>query len=849
PVEEKESDSDSEAGNETKPVNPRPDARFPNFPFPLDFRRPEAYERMAADKPGEEMAHDATIWKLYLEEAEEHDQELVRGRQASLDMLLLFAALFSAILTAFLIESKNLLQQDPADASAALLLLIAQSQHRIELGIQPPASNELPSNPAFTPLPSARWINGIWFTSLAFSLSAALIAMLSKEWLTAYLSSRPRHAYSHALLRQSRLEGLERWWALHIISLLPSLLHLSLLLFSVGLVIYLWMLDKAIASVIAGVIGLTAIFYGTTAILGAIYDYCPYVTQISGYLQSAYSYYRGNRTAAHENHSIFTSELDLRALLWLANNARDPSIIDCSYQALAGLRLPRNFAGAAPSDSTSDAAVVLEDTQSPGAMIQLDKQTTLGSLFLTVSDRFERLMRTGGEMSTSTWENAARYSRVLVELAGYIKRHDPSGRLVPEEDEDESGLGWFRGEKDTSLTQYQSLLRTQGPSQFAYSLTQVLNAFVYLWRDEVPSLHSDVYASFVATELFLLSYAAPNETKPSVARRDSLQDEDKKFTGDHSIDMTTSAHNSHPGVDLFDLRAQYSRALTRASTLIWFHTQRKATIGSVSLNRLLNALHTAASCDALNPSASLSTHHPQSAASDSNEFQFVMPYNASSWYYYNPLDLSGGLLGDLTALLRMSPKGQEDAALQTRILAVHAFSALAPVLMQQTLGVDRLTLRSHFDYTSWPDATKLDMNAVRTSRRGRPLSFLRVVGDYLTEHQEQGYSALLAMAHSGDGMVPLFDFAASSEEHFSIVAPKAVFLLIDQVRLHLEPGLALCNTLFPASSFPLLIRMIEHSSNDAQSVQELLQLMVKRMRDQSPEPFKNLVVPRLDTPG
>lgn len=45
---------------------------------------------MAADIPGEELAHDATIWKLYLEEAEEYDQELVKTQHASLDMLLLF---------------------------------------------------------------------------------------------------------------------------------------------------------------------------------------------------------------------------------------------------------------------------------------------------------------------------------------------------------------------------------------------------------------------------------------------------------------------------------------------------------------------------------------------------------------------------------------------------------------------------------------------------------------------------------------------------------------------------------------------------------------------------------------
>ncbi|KAF8601178.1 hypothetical protein BDV93DRAFT_422696, partial [Ceratobasidium sp. AG-I] len=202
----------------------------------------EAYERMAGDKPGRELAPDATIWQLYLEEADEHDQELVKSRHASLDMLLLFAALFSAILTGFLIESKTLLQPDSADVSAALLLRIAQSQHRMELGLSLPMDTPSVNVPSFTPSLSARWLNGIWFTSLALSLSAALIAMLGKEWLTAFVSSRPRPPQSHALLRQSRLEGLESWWALHIIALLPSLLHMSLFLFAIGLVLYLWTL-------------------------------------------------------------------------------------------------------------------------------------------------------------------------------------------------------------------------------------------------------------------------------------------------------------------------------------------------------------------------------------------------------------------------------------------------------------------------------------------------------------------------------------------------------------------------------------------------------------------------------
>ncbi|KAG9122668.1 hypothetical protein FRC07_000862 [Ceratobasidium sp. 392] len=463
----------------------RPVTRFPAMQYPADFRRPEAYERMAADKPGEEMAPGGTIWKLYLEEAEDHDAELVKGHQGSLDMLLLFAALFSAILTAFIIESKDLLQQDHAEASAALLLLIAQSQRRIELGIQPSATDGPVNSPSFSVPTSARWINGIWFTSLAFSLSAALIAMLGKEWLTAYLQSRPRHAYSHALLRQSRLEGLDQWWALHIIALLPSLLHLSLLLFAIGLVVYLWSLDKAIASVIIGVIGVTVVFYVITAILGAIYDYCPYVTQVSGYLQSAYKYVlrKGTRSTSFDSRPSFTPELDLRALLWLANNARDPAVVDCSYQALAGLRLSPDLAGSAPVDSADEASAESNSKPLPGASTLLDNQTTLGSLFLTVSERFQRLMRTGSELSAPNWDNVARYAGVLAELAGHIGKNDTSGHLVPEEHENEFGLAWFRGEKDKDIANDQSLqvgIGLIGISPADYSPTDSEALSIYL---------------------------------------------------------------------------------------------------------------------------------------------------------------------------------------------------------------------------------------------------------------------------------------------------------------------------------------------------------------------------------
>jgi hypothetical protein len=300
--------------------------------------------------------------------------------------------------------------------------LIAQSQQRIELGLPPSGDATSPINmPEFTPSLIARWINGIWFTSLGLSLSAALIAMLGKEWLTAFLSSRPRPIHSHALLRQSRLEGLERWWALHILSLLPSLLHASLLLFSVGLVIYLWTLDIAIAAVTAGLVGATSLFYLVTAVLGAVYDFCPYVTEISGYLRrAAVALFGRRRTEEEDVAATYTSVRDLQALLWLANNSRDPAIVDCSYQALAGLHRPVDKVRLYNADVGNEGTGPADEIHD--IPMQLNEQTTMVTLLSTVVERFERLTTNQLGLSGGDGAYAARYATAVLRISTYLQR-------------------------------------------------------------------------------------------------------------------------------------------------------------------------------------------------------------------------------------------------------------------------------------------------------------------------------------------------------------------------------------------------------------------------------------------
>ncbi|KAF8598581.1 hypothetical protein BDV93DRAFT_412962, partial [Ceratobasidium sp. AG-I] len=215
-------------------------------------------------------------WKLYVAEAEEFDSELVEREHRNIDVMLVFAALFSAILTSFLLDSKNLMRADPADATTLLLTRIAQ---RLE---NPSGSSQSLDIPAFEPTAAARWINGLWFASLGLSLAAALLSMMAKEWLTTFAASRPRPAHSYTIERQARLDALSSWGALQMIDHLPLFLHVALLLFSLGLVVYLYTsVDLTVASIVALMTGATILFYIIATGLASLYEVCPFDTQLS----------------------------------------------------------------------------------------------------------------------------------------------------------------------------------------------------------------------------------------------------------------------------------------------------------------------------------------------------------------------------------------------------------------------------------------------------------------------------------------------------------------------------------------------------------------------------------------
>ncbi|CAE6503953.1 unnamed protein product [Rhizoctonia solani] len=228
---------------------------------------------------------DGKFWKVYVKETDEWDAELVDGWNKSLDVILVFAALFSAISTAFLMESSQRLQEDPVDMSEQTLLIISQTLLAIANSTAPAAAPP-PGDKPFTPPRIVVIVNTLWYMSLSVSVSASFLAMLAKDWCHSFLAGRTGEPYVQARRRQRRWTMIENWKMQELITVLPSLIHLSLLLFAIGLCIYVWELNKVVAIPVWCVCGASVGFYVASSFLATILEDFPYTTIISRTLRS-----------------------------------------------------------------------------------------------------------------------------------------------------------------------------------------------------------------------------------------------------------------------------------------------------------------------------------------------------------------------------------------------------------------------------------------------------------------------------------------------------------------------------------------------------------------------------------
>ncbi|KAJ7877180.1 hypothetical protein B0H13DRAFT_1455490, partial [Mycena leptocephala] len=114
------------------------------------------------------------FWTAYKTLAHEFDKEFQRKYGNDLDTSLIFAGLFSAVSSAFIIQIQPELQTGPNTTTQALLGLLVENITGVA---PPPALLAQPTGPATIIIAQC-----LLYFSLFSTLLAALLAVLGKQW-------------------------------------------------------------------------------------------------------------------------------------------------------------------------------------------------------------------------------------------------------------------------------------------------------------------------------------------------------------------------------------------------------------------------------------------------------------------------------------------------------------------------------------------------------------------------------------------------------------------------------------------------------------------------------------------
>ncbi|TFL00899.1 hypothetical protein BDV98DRAFT_494336, partial [Pterulicium gracile] len=193
------------------------------------------------DAYNEAVSPNARVWRVFLDEAGPFDLDMVENIRDTLDVILVFAGLFSVIVSTLVSQASTALQPDYGRMTSALLMELVEVHRALATGtntIDVARSTLTLASPSSTSSPD-RWVSGMWFVSLTVSLSTALLSVLVKQWIQAFVSPVSGPPLTQARIRHFRYMGVEKWHVPLIVGLLPTLLHLALFLFFIGLVVLL----------------------------------------------------------------------------------------------------------------------------------------------------------------------------------------------------------------------------------------------------------------------------------------------------------------------------------------------------------------------------------------------------------------------------------------------------------------------------------------------------------------------------------------------------------------------------------------------------------------------------------
>ncbi|KAG8943618.1 hypothetical protein FRC04_002779 [Tulasnella sp. 424] len=228
------------------------------------------------------LAQISDFWKRYDRLADIHDKKMTSNLNTNLDVLLIFAALFSGINTTFISITMPDLSPNPADETSTLIRLLVL---RADNNTLTPADLA----PPFSPNSTSIVVNCLLYASLSCSLLAAVGAMMAKEWLQSFdRTGQTGPLEEQGRFRQLKFNGVEQWRLEAVIKFLPNLLLLSVVLFFAGIGLFLLPINTAVAGIVIAFSGLGVILSGIAIVSGAVSPLCPYQSAASSALRRIY---------------------------------------------------------------------------------------------------------------------------------------------------------------------------------------------------------------------------------------------------------------------------------------------------------------------------------------------------------------------------------------------------------------------------------------------------------------------------------------------------------------------------------------------------------------------------------
>ncbi|VDC03052.1 unnamed protein product [Peniophora sp. CBMAI 1063] len=239
----------------------------------LDEKDDAAREKTKLDK----------FWGTYLRSMKDEDEARPRDWDGNTGSILTFTGLFAATVAAFVIESYKTLSPDSGEQTVMLLsrLLVEATNSTIH-STAVSASIE----PFHAPLP-AILANALWFCSLVVALACALLATLVQQWSRDYVKDIKRRvtldeniasrALNHVYIRM----GVDRYGMDQVVNLIVSLVHLAVVLFAAGLLLFLYPINAIVSWCTSFALALFGSAYLIVGMLPVLDTGCPYRTPLT----------------------------------------------------------------------------------------------------------------------------------------------------------------------------------------------------------------------------------------------------------------------------------------------------------------------------------------------------------------------------------------------------------------------------------------------------------------------------------------------------------------------------------------------------------------------------------------